>query len=175
MSTLITSTAQIGTIKDTAGNNTAITIASTGLLTTGVKHAFYMYRNAAQTLVHAGGPTLVQFDAQRINEGNGITLGASAKYTVPSGAAGMYIIHGHGRLNTGTDGNTSLGLYLNGSGTSVNYHYNGYYDAMSVTKLINLADGDFVQMKMANSIGSNTTIGQPDAGDTVFFWGYRLG
>tara|TARA_A100001015_G_scaffold305370_1_gene398015 strand:+ start:1048 stop:1560 length:513 start_codon:yes stop_codon:yes gene_type:complete len=169
------STLKVGTIQDHANSITALSISNAGVLTTGVKHAFYMYRNASQTLVHAGGYTLVQFDAQRINEGNGVTLGASARYTVPSGGAGMYVLHGHGRLNSGNDGNASLGLYLNGTGIGTEYTRSHYYDGMNVSVLRSLSAGDYIEMKMSNSTGGNLLIGGIDQGDTTFMWGYRLG
>ena len=169
------STLKVGTIQDPTNSNTALSISSAGVLTTGVKHAFYMYRNTAQTINHATGPNLIQFDQQRINEGGGVTLGASARYTVPTGADGIYVLHGHGRFNSGTDGNCSVGLYVNGSGVVTAYYHNEYYDGYNVTTLRNLSAGDYVEFKMANSTGSNLAVGQPDAGDTVFMWGYRLG
>ena len=44
------STLKVGTIQDHANSITALSINSAGVLTTGVKHAFYMYRNTAQTI-----------------------------------------------------------------------------------------------------------------------------
>ena len=153
----------------------AMTVSSSGVMTTGVKHAFYMYRSASQTIAHAGGYLLVQFDAQRINEGNGVTLGASARYTVPSGGAGIYVLHGHGRLNSGNDGNVSLGLYLNGAGLATEYTRTHYYDGMNVSVLRSLSAGDYIEMKISNSTGGDLGIGTADQGDTTFMWGYRLG
>ena len=158
-----------------SGGTSALSLSSAGVLTTGVKHAFYMYQSSAQQINHAAGPTLVQFDAQRINEGNGVTLGSSAKYTVPTGADGMYVLHGHARLNSGNDGNASVGLFVNGSGVVTAYYYNEYYEGHNITTLQNLSAGDYVEMKIANSTGGNLNIGQADAGDTTFMWGYRLG
>tara|TARA_Y100000114_G_scaffold108489_1_gene101875 strand:+ start:229 stop:741 length:513 start_codon:yes stop_codon:yes gene_type:complete len=169
------STLKVGTIQDHANSITALSINSAGVLTTGVKHAFYMYRNTAQTINHAAGPIVVQFDQQRINEGNGVTLGASARYTVPSNAGGIYVLHGHSRLNSGNDGNASVGIFVNGSAVATAYYYNQYYDGYNVSFLRNMAAGDYVELRVANSTGGNLAIGQPDAGDTVFMWGYRLG
>ena len=169
------STLKVGTIQDPTNSNTALSISSAGVLTTGVKHAFYMYRNTAQTINTGSGPNLIQFDQQRINEGGGVALGSSARYTVPTGADGIYVLHGHGRLNSGVDGNCSVGLYVNGSGVATAYYHNEYYDGYNVTTLKSLSAGDYVEFKMANSTGNNLAVGQPDAGDTVFMWGYRLG
>ena len=167
------STLKVGTIQSTTGN-TALSIGSTGVVTTGVKHAFYMYRSTSQVIVHAAGASLIELDAQRINEGNGVNLGTH-RYTVPAGGDGIYVLHAHGRLNSGVDGNCSVGLYVNGSGVVTAYYHNEYYDGYNVTTLRNLSAGDYVQMKMANSTGGNLNAGGADAGDNVFMWGYRLG
>ena len=54
------------TIKNQAGTS-ALSINSAGVLTTGVKHAFYMYRSASQQINHATGFNLIQFDATAPN------------------------------------------------------------------------------------------------------------
>ena len=85
-------------IAHTNGTN-AMTISSGGLVTPSVKHAFYMYRNNPhQSITHASGANLIQFNNSRINEGGGVTLGTNARYTVPSGAGGIYVLHCHGRV-----------------------------------------------------------------------------
>ena len=153
----------------------AMTVNSSGVMTTGVKHAFYMYRSSAQTINHATSFNLIQFNASRIDEGGGVTLGASARYTVPAGGAGMYVLHCHGRLETGTDGNATIQMRLNGTAIATTYYYNGYYDGMTVPMLRSLAEGDYVECYMSNSTGVNVNVGAQDAGDTLYFFGYRLG
>ena len=153
----------------------AMTVNSSGVMTTGVKHAFYMYRSSAQTINHATSFNLIQFNASRIDEGGGVTLGATARYTVPAGGAGMYVLHCHGRIETGTDGNATIQMRLNGTAIATTYYYNGYYDGMTVPMLRSLAEGDYVQCYMSNSTGVNVNVGTQDAGDTLYFFGYRLG
>ena len=153
----------------------AMTVNSSGVMTTGVKHAFYMYRSSAQTINHATSFNLIQFNASRIDEGGGVTLGATARYTVPAGGAGMYVLHCHGRIETGTDGNATIQMRLNGTAIATTYYYNGYYDGMTVPMLRSLAEGDYVECYMSNSTGVNVNVGAQDAGDTLYFFGYRLG
>ena len=153
----------------------AMTVNSSGVMTTGVKHAFYMYRSATQQINHASGFNLIQFDATRINEGNGVTTGASARYTVPAGGAGIYVLHARGRLESGTDGNASIAMRLNGTAIATTYYYHVYYDGMGVDMLRNLSAGDYVDVGMTNSIGVNVNVGGADAGDVLYFHGYRLG
>lgn len=175
MSDLKVNEVKTDTIKDQSGT-TAMTINSAGIVTTGVKHAFYMYRNnPAQSITHGSSYNLIQFNNSRINEGGGVTLGTNARYTVPSGAGGIYVLHCHGRLESGTDGNATIQMRLNGTAIATTYYYNEYYDGMTVPMLRNLADGDYVECYMSNSIGVNVNVGVQDAGDTLYFFGYRLG
>ena len=168
------STLGIENIEHTNGTN-AMTVSSSGVVTTGVKHAFYMYRSTAQTINHATSFQLIQFNATRINEGNGVTTGTNARYTVPSGAAGIYVLHAHGRIETGTDGNATIQMRKNGTAVATTYYYNLYYDGMTVPMLLSLSDGDYVDVYMSNSTGVNINVGAQDAGDTLYFFGYRLG
>jgi hypothetical protein len=138
-------------------------------------HAFYMYRSASQQINHATGFNLIQFDATRINEGNGVTTGSSARYTVPTGADGIYVLHAKGRLEGETDGNASIAMRLNGTAIATTYYYHQYFDGMSVNMLRNLSAGDYVDVGMSNSIGVSVNVGGADAGDVLYFYGYRLG
>ena len=153
----------------------AMTVGTSGVMTTGVKHAFYMYRSNAQSIAHASGFNLIQFNASRVNEGNGVTLGASARYTVPTDAAGLYLLHAFGRLESGTDGNASIQMRLNGTAIGTTYYYNGYYDGMNLSLIRSLSAGDYIDMGITNSIGVTVNVGGADAGDNVYCWGYRLG
>ena len=153
----------------------AMTVSSSGVMTTGVKHAFYMYRSSAQSIAHASGFNLIQFNASRIDEGGGVTLGTNARYTVPAGGAGIYVLHCQGRFETCTDGNASIAMRLNGTAIATTYYYHEYYDGMSVPMLRSLSDGDYVDVGMTNSLGSTMNVGAQDAGDTLYFFGYRLG
>ena len=168
------STLGIENIEHTNGTN-AMTVNSSGVVTTGVKHAFYMYRNPTQSITHASSFNLIEFNNSRIDEGNGVTLGASARYTVPSGAGGIYVLHCQGRFETGTDGNAAIIMRKNGTAIATTYYYNGYYDGMSVPMLQSLSAGDYVDVGMQNSIGSTMNVGTQDQGDTLYFFGYRLG
>lgn len=170
----MTSILKVDNIQNASGTS-GLSINSSGVITPSVKHAFYMYRSTSQTINHASGFNLIQFDATRINEGNGVTTGASARYTVPSGADGIYVLHAKGRLESGTDGNASIAMRLNGTAIATTYYYHEYYDGMSVNMLRNLSAGDYVDVGMTNSIGVNVNVGGADAGDVLYFHGYRLG
>lgn len=160
-------------IQDTSGNS-AMMINNTGLITTSVKHAFYMYRSAFQAVTNGSGYNQIQFDATRVNEGNGVTFGASARYTVPANAGGLYVLHAFGRLETATDGNAAITLKLNGTSIGTTYYYNEYYDGMDVSLIRNLSAGDYIEMAMSNSVGATVNVGGFDNGDNAYCWGYRL-
>ena len=84
-----------------------------------------------------------------------LLLGSSARYTVPTGADGIYVLHAQGRLESGTDGNASIAMRLNGTAIATTYYYHEYYDGMSVPMLRSLSDGDYVDVGMTNSLGGN--------------------
>ncbi len=160
-------------IQDTSGN-TAMMIDDSGLITTSVKHAFYMYRSTFQSVTSGSGYNQIQFDATRVNEGNGVTLGASAKYTVPANAGGLYVLHAFGRLETGTDGNATVTMKLNGNSIATTFYRNLYYEGMNVSLIRNLSAGDYIEMGMSNSVGVTVNVGGFDSGDSAYCWGYRL-
>ena len=174
MSDLKVNEIKTNAIKNQAGTS-ALSINSAGVATTSVKHAFYMYRDTAQTINHATSFNLIQFNKSRIDEGGGVTLGATARYTVPAGGAGIYVLHCHGRGETGTDGNMTIQMRLNGTAIGTTYYYNGYYDGMNLSLIRSLSDGDYIEMGITNSIGVTVNVGGADAGDSTYCWGYRLG
>ena len=174
MSDLKVNEVKTDTIKDQTGT-TAMTINSAGIVTTGVKHAFYMYRSTSQSITSGSGFNLIQFDATRVNEGSGVTTGASARYTVPANAGGIFVLHAFGRLETGTDGNASVQMRLNGTAIGTAYYYNSYYDGFNISLIRNLSAGDYIDMGITNSVGVTVNVGGADAGDSTYCWGYRLG
>jgi len=170
----MTSILKVDNLQNASGTS-ALSINSDGVVTPSVKHAFYMYKSNTQAIAHATGYNVIQFNASRINEGNGVTLGTNARYTVPSGANGIYVLHCHGRLESATDGNATIQMRLNGTPIATTFYYNEYYDGMTVPMLRNLAVGDYVDVCMSNSTGSSMNVGTTDSGDTLYFFGYRLG
>ena len=117
----------------------------------------YQYSN--NTWTQLGG----DIDGEASNDWSGRSVSLSSDGTIVAIGA------------TGNDGNASVGLFVNGGGVATAYYHNEYYDGYNVSVLRNMAAGDYVELKVANSTGGNLPIGQPDAGDTVFMWGYRLG
>ena len=89
MSTLITTTAQIGTIKDAGGNATAMTIDSSGRVFQPEKPHFHVTKNNG----HVGASTIIIWNNKtgggaRDTEGGYDT--STGKYTIPSGLTGLW-------------------------------------------------------------------------------------
>ena len=90
MSTLITTTAQIGTLKDAGGNNTAMTIDNTGhvAMPNTKKGIFQVYANSNQTL-NSNVTVPVQLD-QKVFDTNSYFNTSTYRYTPQ--VAGYYVI-----------------------------------------------------------------------------------
>ena len=121
MSTLITSTAQIGTIKDAAGNATAMTIDSSGRVATKLEAYghFDLNHNSFSSGVTMG-PFTTTGTLVGITVGTGTGSVASSRFTLPS--AGVYSIQAkmypNGNANPSTAG---FNITKNGSLISASY------------------------------------------------------
>ena len=104
MSTLITDNVNTGTIKDSTGNTTAITIDSSGRVFKPQIPFISMLRNADDYTV---GNTITDF---RVEESRGITH-SNGVMTVP--VAGLYYIYINGIMNT------TAGIFLNVQGNNI--------------------------------------------------------
>tara|TARA_R110002020_G_scaffold194271_2_gene394976 strand:- start:529 stop:1194 length:666 start_codon:yes stop_codon:yes gene_type:complete len=176
--TTVANALAVDTIKNTSGVS-MLTANAQGFLTQGKRLAFLATKTNNQTIAH-GSHQLVQFNATEINDESAFTTGSSAKFTVPTGGAGLYWIHTHYRYETGNAFTVGSFLYYTPSGGTESsiastYNNNVYYTGIDITFLKVLAVGDQLQMKVSQGSGSNKTIGNNDAGPTVRFIGYRIG
>ena len=114
MSTLVTTTAQIGTIKDAGGNANAITIDSSGRVTLPQRVAFQGKKGDTQTL-SANTSTNITFDVTDLSHSawNGTT------FTAP--VAGLYRLFINGHKQTADANPMELAIYLNGSAIETGY------------------------------------------------------
>lgn len=113
MSTLITTTAQIGTIKDAGGNNTAMTVDSTGRVLQPAKPSFRVSKANNQSISN-GTNTKVTWDSEHWDIGSNFDI-SNDKFVVP--IAGIYHFDCLLRL-TGSGGTMEIGMvkiYRNGS------------------------------------------------------------
>ena len=170
---------KVDTVQNTSGVS-MLTANAQGFLTQGKRLAFLATKTTSQTIPTGGGHTIVEFNATEINDESAFTTGANAKFTVPTGGAGLYWLHTHYRYETGTDFVLGSFIYYTPSGgseTSIasTYNQNLYYSGVDITFLKVLAVGDQLQMKVSQNQGGGQTIGNNDAGPTVRFMGYRIG
>ena len=149
MSTLITTTAQIGTIKDAGGNATAMTFDSSGrVFRSVIPHIFAVRRNSGGGgYVTVANGAKYEFDTI-IESGGGMTL-SSGMVQVP--VAGLYQFNVT-CLNNNVE-NNELSLIVTGAS---NYFIRQFFNSqramtLSFTKTLNAND----TIEMRNTIGGN--------------------
>ena len=154
MSTLITSTAQIGTIKDSGGNATAMTIDSTGRVFKPQTPFISLLRDVDGD--YANGNTI---DGFRVSDSRGITH-SSGVMTVP--VAGLYYIYICGIMNT------TAGILLNVQNTNLHRIIysaintsNSSWESVSGQHIMQLNAGDEVKF-----VATNGTVGMYGATST---------
>ena len=180
MSTLITTTAQIGTIKDAGGNANAMTIDSTGRVLTPARPAFFAFPSANFSSGTGAGTTQI-FASTQHNVGGHYST-STGKFTVP--IAGVYMFGS----TIATDSSTSVIVYMsaevtiNGSvgsnlrfqggwgekDSSTNTHHREHYSVQ-----LYLAVGDTAQFSHESNV--NVTILGGNSGRHTSFWGHLIG
>ena len=164
----------VGTIRDAAGTNTAITIDSGGrpLIANGKVPCFHVYLAGTQSLSN-GAITTVIYDSNHflhdwtLNTTTGIL-------TAGSNAGGIYMLKARGRINTPTDNNTSLRMALNGTNIQSAFMRSEYYGQMEVAMLYEISAGDTMSINTYHNTGSTETIGGADNGYHSHFFGFRI-
>ena len=171
MSTLVTTTAQIGTIKDAGGNATAMTIDTSGRILTPARPAFHVQNNAQQT-ASANNETVL-FQVVNLNSGGHFS---SNKFTVP--IAGIYVFDcqwlsvndaaahdlaiskkpsGGSHVEVSRTRNATVSLH-----ETTSMHYVGQFGV-----------GDEVEVRISNS--GDKVYGDTNAFGWTSFMGYLLG
>ena len=153
MSTLITTTAQIGTIKDAGGNATAMTIDSTGrVLKPVIPHG------QASCNVVTAATNKIQLTSSLIS-GGGLTIDqTNERMIVP--VSGLYCIGFH-HLVDNTTASTTVELRINGSnvdgGTTQTEGNSAYGGPLSVHHIRPLSANDYVEwFVIAGTVHNNT-------------------
>jgi len=95
MSTLVTTTAQIGTIKDAGGNATSMTIDSTGRILTPARPAFCVKRNGNQAITNNSADK-IQWNEERFDIGGNFDHTTNYYFTAP--ITGIYQLQYNLRL-----------------------------------------------------------------------------
>ena len=153
MSTLVTSTAQIGTIKDAGGNATAMTIDSAGriLRPTSSLVAFDAHP------VNAGNVTsgTIPFNTASLNLGNHFNT-SSYKFVAP--IDGVYEFHARFLCGDAADNNVSSGtinMVLNGSSIISVAHWNSdnAWDNPSIFRIMSMTANQTIEFTVSGAAG----------------------
>ena len=186
MSTLITSTAQIGTIKDAGGNQTAMTIDSSGRILTPQRPAFHA-QLISNVSCSADTVTLMPLktngtSAPQNNSYNNLNHAGwdntNTKFVAP--VAGVYLLFARtGFYNNNTPSRfAEIKLSFNGSDAHddmrfVGSHSDGAsyadYDGIHGSRIVQLAVNDEIQMKVRSTTAM--TVMAPDTS----LGGYLIG
>ena len=135
------------------------------------KPSFSVSKSGNQT-VSDNTYTLVTFDTESYDSNSAFS---SNVFTVPSGEAGKYFFFGSARPNTSTDFSYFiLYLYKNSTRMVSNWERNLDYDTLTISGILDLAEGDTVSLYVRHNLGSNLSVGATDNGITSSFGGFKL-
>jgi len=178
MSTLITTTAQIGTIKDAGGNNTAMTIDSSGRVSTPARPAFRAFLNANTGNVNytSAASSDFVFGHESYDIGGNYNT-SNGKFTAP--IAGLYHftanIYGTG-FGSGT---TWASVYIFVDATQVSRTINdpqgGAYAFPQITDNLQLTAGQEVTIRLGVSGDTTVNVSGSSDGSITNFSGFLIG
>ena len=121
---------------------------------------------------------LMPINTEDVDSDNAYTnTSGNYKFTVPSGKAGKYLIYYSVRQGKSNDlHHLAVALYKNGSSypmQGIAWDNNGttYNVSACVTGILDLAEGDYLQVYARNDVGSGTASIQSNG---TFFGGYKL-
>lgn len=129
--------------------------------TLGLSKQFAHYQASSATAVGAGGsPKIINFNNAITSSAN-VTTGSSWKYTVPAGAAGLYLVNSlvclTGMPNTLYDATGQL--FVNGTCVDISSVIwnsgGGTVNAFPVNSVLNLAVGDYVDVRVFQNSGAS--------------------
>jgi len=120
--------------------------------------AFYAHLSSNQTIGTAS-YTKVQFDTELFDTDNAYDNSTNYRFTVPSGEAGKYFIHGQIMMTSSTDfDKINVAIYVNGSLVSFARTSNFNQNSQSVSNIRSLSVGDYVEIYIYHQQGSNQNI-----------------
>jgi len=182
-------TLTLGTSGDTVAIPSGVTITNSGTATGfgGNNTPMFMAYLSANQSVSDNTIVKVQCNTEAIDTDNAYDNSTNYRFTVPSGAAGKYLIYAVLQTSGSNDQyQTTSYLYKNGSVYSGNesnpYAHTGSSNHAQTQWILDLSEGDYLEFygrsDQSDNAGANfaqTTghIGSPTAGAT-YFGGYKL-
>ena len=176
-----TSTINIGVSGDTVNIPSGVTIANAGTAT-GFGGAntptFLAGLSGDKGTYSAGATTKVQFDNQIVDTDNAYDPSTNYRFTVPSGAAGNYMINVSLDIQSTTNGRaTNVSIYKNGGLVTTGgyfltsqYFQNDQPSINTISQMLNLSVGDYIEAYGFMYDGGNHTF----KATRSFFSGYKL-
>ena len=168
-----TSTINIGVSGDTVNIPSGVTIANAGTATgfsstISTPYSARMWKGTNQTISNATWTVFDLASGTEVYDKGSIADLATAKITVPAGAAGFWVFNFFLRVNNFRADRNILQLYKNGvatSGTAAGDNFeNGYWGASAQYSslfghlVLNLAAADYIQPYFYQNSGSSDTI-----------------
>jgi len=131
--------------------------------------------------------TKVQFDSELFDTDSAYDNATNYRFTVPSGKAGKYyfysMVNGYGDASNQDILDFQLSFYVNGSIN--NYYYMTpeavtpawRFMGITLTKVLNLSDGDYVEVyaSIDSDSGTANIFGLGGSAVRTIFGGYRIG
>ena len=177
MSTLITSTAQIGTIKDAGGNNNAMTIASDGKVAMPNSSGFvsdfvaWSVKKTGNQSIANGAQTQVVWDSETFDTQSAF---ASNAFTVPSGQDGYYNVGFFINWQGSWSGQIIQYIRVNSSPVATFMEQKtGNEMGEGGSQLIGVNAGQTIDIAVYQTSGSQNLYGTDSL--STRFWGYRVG
>ena len=136
--------------------------------------AFSAYKPSTQADVVSGTQTKVTFTTEFFDTDSAY---ASSRFTCPVGSAGKYLITGGlSFLGTGDGNYVIIFIYLNGSELwkNINRSPSTSDNGVGITGLVELAEGDYVEIYCKQNTGSNQDITGSSTDRTTYFGGFKL-
>jgi hypothetical protein len=122
------------------------------------------WRSGVQTLP-AASPTEIQFNCKSYDPAALYDATTTHRFTVPAGYAGKWLIHANLRFAAPASNSVVYAaIYVNGSGKSYAYLYqtSGQLITAQVTDILNLAAGDYVDIRGYTAAGGDVSGAEND-------------
>lgn len=125
-----------------------------------------IYKTAAQSIPNITA-TVITYDSEYLDtNGYHSTSSNTGRFTIPSGKAGKYLVTGNLQMAPAISAQVVLSINVNGANpVSINYpqttdnNVNGVQQ-LSISAILNLSVGDYVELLCYQGSGGNADIGQ---------------